>query len=440
MITEWMLGLILLVMIIVAWALIFRKPLTSKDLSTVLEKLTFIERDLARLEQSLNSEQKDFRQELRESSMAGRKELAENLREFKNDLQVALRNIADLNQQSLTTINQTLIHRLDGFNELQKVKLDQLVKRQDELIKQTETKLENIRTTVAEKLEKTLSERLGQSFETVGKQLIEVQKGLGEMQTIAADVGGLKRALTNVKLRGGIGEVQLAMLLEEILTPEQYDSNVATKPRSNERVEFAIKLPGRESDRSTFVWLPVDAKFPKDAYEHLQAAYESGLNENIDSSSKNFEDAVKKAAKDICQKYLNPPATTDFAIMFVPFESIYAEIARRAGLLEVLQRQHKVIVAGPTNLAALLNALQMGFKTLAIERRSSEIWELLANVKSEFEKFGGLLEKAKKNIQTGLGQLDDVSGVRTRAIQRQLDTVQSMPADNALLKDSEHCS
>jgi DNA recombination protein RmuC len=297
--------------------------------------------------------------------------------------------------------------------------------KQTELIKSTETKLETIRITVEEKLEKTLSDRLGQSFETVGKQLIEVQKGLGEMQTLAQDVGGLKKVLSNVKMRGGIGEVQLSMLLEQILAPDQYEANVKTKANSSDLVEFAIKLPGRD-DNNNQVWLPVDAKFPKDVYEQLQTAFDIGDVLQIEAAQKNLETTIKKMAKDISDKYLDPPNTTDFGIMFLPFEGIYAEVVRKASLLEELQRTYKVIVTGPTTLAAILNSLQMGFRTLAIQQRSSEVWKVLGAVKKEFENFGGLMQKAQKNIQTGLDQLDDVMGKRTKAIQRKLRSVETL--------------
>ena len=323
---------------------------------------------------------------------------------------------------------ETFDKNVKSFNDLQKEKFELMETKQNELVKGTETKLDIIRATVEEKLEKTLSERLGQSFETVGKQLIEVQKGLGEMQTIATDVGGLKKVLSNVKLRGGVGEVQLALLLEQILAPNQYDANVRTKKGSVEPVEFAIKLPGRSEDESAFVYLPIDAKFPKDTYEHLLAAYESAIPDDIEAATKNLETVIKKMAKDIRDKYLDPPHTTDFAIMFLPFESIYAEVIRRSSLIDQLRSEFQITVAGPTTLMAILNSLQMGFRTLALQKRSSEVWKVLGSVKKEFEVFGGLLEKAQKNIQTGLGQLDDVVGTRTRAIQRQLRNVESLPA------------
>ncbi len=326
---------------------------------------------------------------------------------------------------------ETFDKNVKSFNDLQREKFGQLETKQNELVQGTEKKLESIRVTVEEKLEKTLSERLGQSFETVGKQLIEVQKGLGEMQTIASDVGGLKKVLSNVKLRGGVGEVQLAMLLEQILAPSQYEANVKTKSGSGESVEFAIKLPGRSEDESSVVYLPIDAKFPKDAYEKLIMAYENAIPDEIEAANKSLESTIKKMAKDIRDKYIDPPNTTDFAILFLPFESIYAEVIRRTALVDQLRDEFKISVAGPTTLVAILNSLQMGFRTLALQKRSSEVWKVLGAVKTEFEKFGGLLEKAQKNIQTGLGQLDDVVGTRTRAIKRRLLNVETLPASEA---------
>ena len=320
---------------------------------------------------------------------------------------------------------ETFDKNVSSFNDLQKEKFAQMEIKQSELMRNTENKLEFIRTTVEEKLEKTLSERLGQSVETVGKQLIEVQKGLGEMQTLAQDVGGLKRVLSNVKMRGGIGEVQLSMLLEQILAPDQYEANVKTKQGSSDLVEFAVKLPGKDENNHQ-VWLPIDAKFPKDIYEQLQTAYDIGDTVQIEQAQKTLENTIKKMAKDISEKYIDPPNTTDFGIMFLPFEGIYAEVVRKASLLEELQRTYKIVVTGPTTLAAILNSLHMGFRTLAIQQRSSEVWKVLGAVKKEFESFGGLMQKAQKNIQTGMDQLDDVMGMRTKAIQRKLRSVESL--------------
>ena len=330
-----------------------------------------------------------------------------------------------MQQEKLDKATLVQMERLAGFADLQRVKLEQLDKTQQMLVANTESKLENIRVTVEEKLDKTLADRLGRSFETVGKQLSEVQQGLGEMKNLAQDVGGLKRVLSNVKLRGGLGEVQLEMLLENILAPGQYEANVCAKSGSREVVEFAVKLPGNSGNAEP-VWLPVDAKFPKDVYEKLQTAYDLADSAAMETAQKELENAIKLNAKDIATKYLDPPHTTNFAIMFLPFEGIYAEVVRKADLLEEVQRRYNVIITGPTTLAAILNSLQIGFKTLAIQRRSSEVWETLGAVKTEFETFGGILEKAKNKIQGGISEIDTLVGTRTRVIQRKLKEVESL--------------
>jgi DNA recombination protein RmuC len=358
-------------------------------------------------------------------------------RENREDVTLSLSRFSDSLNQNFSLMRESSDKSMNMLGEIQKEKLDQIEKRQGELIINTEKKLEHIRATVEEKLEKTLSERLGRSFETVGKQLIEVQKGLGEMQVLAQDVGGLKRVLSNVKMRGGIGEVQLSMLLEQILAPEQYESNVKTKQSGRDFVEFAIKLPGKEG-HNKHVWLPVDAKFPKEYYETLQNAYDTGDLILIEKEQKALENAIKLMAKDISEKYINPPATTDFAIMFLPFEGIYAEVVRKAALLEEIQTKYKVLITGPTTFAAILNSLQMGFRTLAIEKRSGEVWNILGAVKKEFSTFGDLLQKAQKNIQGGLDDIDKLVGTRTRAIQRKLSSVETMGIpDVKLISDDE---
>ncbi|HBO27825.1 DNA recombination protein RmuC [Odoribacter sp. OF09-27XD] len=372
-----------------------------------------------------------------------REELAKSLGAFRTENAESLKHIAEQNFQSLETVRRTLdssfqefrkifTENIQSFNELQREKFGELSKKQSELLQSTEKRLDEMRSTVDEKLQKTLNERIGQSFEMVSKQLEHVQKGLGEMQSLAQDVGGLKKVLGNVKMRGCIGEVQLEMLLEQILAPEQYEANVKTRKGSDTLVEFAIKLPGKD-DSGNCVYLPIDAKFPKDAYEQLQNAYDSGDTSELDAASRNIEQTIKAMAKDIHDKYLDPPYTTDFGIMFLPFESIYGEVVRRASLLEQLQRDYKVIVTGPTTLAAILNSLQMGFRTLAIQKRSSEVWKVLGAVKTEFEKFGGMLEKAQKNIQTANNQIEEVMGKRTRAIQRHLRNVEALPQSESEL-------
>ncbi|MCB0444889.1 MAG: DNA recombination protein RmuC, partial [Gelidibacter sp.] len=332
------------------------------------------------------------------------------------------------------SIKQNEINQ-DSEKRIKEVK-DTVEKQLKEIREDNTKQLNEVRKTVDEKLQKTLNERLTQSFETVGKQLKSVQEGLGEMKTLASDVGGLKKVLSNVKMRGGIGEVQLAMLLEQILAPDQYEANVQTKKGSAATVEFAIKLPGKD-DNNAKVWLPVDAKFPKDVYEKLQEAYDDGDLNKIQFAQKELDNTIKKMAKDISDKYIDPPNTTDFGIMFLPFEGIYAEVVRKASLLEDLQRNYKIIVTGPTTLAAILNSLQMGFKTLAIQKRSSEVWQVLGEVKKEFENFGGMMQRAQKNIRTGLNQLDDVMGKRTRAIQRKLKDVEILDSSQTktLLSD-----
>ncbi len=457
----WLLIPLVILMGFQIWQLLQNKSLPPIG----TQKLDELQSAISKLEQNLKLEFKSNREENASAAKLNREELAKALSDFRSETANALLLLNQQNANALEKLNQTLeqkvialINKTDeafkafalantnqtekafagfqqafdqhskAFNDLQREKFTQLEAKQNELVLGTEKKLESIRTTVEEKLEKTLSERLGQSFETVGKQLIEVQKGLGEMQTIAADVGGLKRVLSHVKLRGGFGEVQLAMLLEQMLAPAQYEANVATKPGSRDAVEFAIKLPGRSEDEKEVVYLPIDAKFPKDTYEQLINAYDSAIPSDIDQAGKQLETTIKKMAKDIRDKYIAPPNTTDFAILFLPFESIYAEVIRRSALVDQLRDEFKITLAGPTTLMAILNSLQMGFRTLALQKRSSEVWKILASVKTEFEKFGGLLDKAHKNIQTGLGQLDDVVGVRTRAINRQLRQVDSLPA------------
>jgi DNA recombination protein RmuC len=437
-------GLLLIAIVLIY---LFRDKNTT-ELPQLMAKLTELQTVLSKIETNVKEDFRVNREETASIAKSNREELNQAITTFRAE---TTEKIQQLNSQSVATlekVNTTLEQKVSAliektensfkefggtfeksvrsFNELQREKFAQLENKQNELVQGTEKKLESIRTTVEEKLEKTLSERLGQSFEVVGKQLIEVQKGLGEMQTLAQDVGGLKKVLSNVKMRGGIGEVQLSLLLDQLLAPDQYQSNVKTKKGEDSIVEFAIKLPGRDAELEQ-IWLPIDAKFPKDKYEQLQEAYDTGDITLIQQAQKTLEDAIKSMAKDICQKYLNPPATTDFGIMFLPFEGIYAEVVRKASLLEDIQREYKVIITGPSTLAAILNSLQMGFRTLAIQKRSSEVWQVLGAVKKEFENFGGLLSKAQNNIQTGLNQLDDVMGVRTRAINKKLKSVTVLP-------------
>lgn len=342
---------------------------------------------------------------------------------------VAKENRAELTN-SMNDFRAAFDRGIASFNALQREKFASLNEQQQLLVNHTEKRLEEIRITVEEKLQKTLNERISQSFRIVNEQLENVQKGLGEMQTLAQDVGGLKRVLSNVKTRGNIGEIQLSMLLEQLLAPEQYEANVKTKKGSDALVEFAVKLPGKD-ELTDCVYLPIDAKFPKDMYEQLLDAYDTADPQQIETAGKNLETTIRKMAKDISDKYLDPPATTEFGIMFLPFEGIYAEVIRRSALLEDLQRNYHVVVTGPTTLAAILNSLQMGFRTLAIQKYSGEVWKILGAVKKEFESMGGMLEKAKKHLETANGQIDNVLGVRTRAIQRRLKDVDTLSAEDA---------
>ena len=417
--------LLVLNMILIGLHVRSRKNNTAQEVS----------RSISDLEKVIRDESRYNRENDENRSRKDREELASTLNHFRTEHRETLKNITTQTNSAIQAFQKSFAESMELFNRLQREKFGELSLRQQELLQNTEKKLEEMRATVDEKLQKTLHERIGQSFELVSKQLENVQKGLGEMQTLAQDVGGLKRMLSNVKIRGTIGEVQLSMLLEQILASDQYDTNVKTKPGSDKLVEFAVKLPGRaEGDES--VYLPIDAKFPKDVYEQLLDAYESGDLQRVETTSRILEQTIRGMAKDIRDKYLAPPHTTDFGIMFLPFESIYGEVTRRAALLEQLQQEYHVIVTGPTTLAAILNSLQMGFRTLAIQKRSSEVWRILGGVKAEFEKFGGLLEKAQKNLQTANNQLEEVMGKRTRAIQRQLRSVEALPAkeeQNALL-------
>ena len=360
-----------------------------------------------------------FRQEMKEN----REEMSRNMRELRTELNQTL----SLSTQQM----QTTLHRnLMTTNEMQREKFDAMNRQQDMLVKSTEKRLDDMRLMVEEKLQKTLNERIGQSFELVRTQLENVQRGLGEMKTLAEDVGGLKKVLGNVKTRGTFGEVQLAALLEQMLSPEQYDANVKTRKNATEFVEFAIKLPGKDNGKDV-VYVPIDAKFPKDVYEQYVDAYEEGDTSLIDNTSRQLETTVKRMAKDIHDKYIEPPFTTDFAIMFLPFENIYAEVIRRTALVETLQKEYKIVVTGPTTLGAILNSLQMGFRTLAIQKRTSEVWSVLGAVKTEFGKFGGMLEKVQKNLQNAGDQLEEVMGKRTRAIERKLRQVEALPAEES---------
>lgn len=334
--------------------------------------------------------------------------MAENQKFQLQQMENRLKTFSMENEQKLENIRSTVEKKLTYMQE------------------DNNKQLENIRTTVDEKLQNTLENKLNKSFETVSKQLQQVYKGLGEMQNLAVGVGDLKKVLSNVKTRGILGEIQLSAILKEILSPEQYEENVATKKGSRNVVEFAIKLP---SDDDSFVYLPIDSKFPGDTYAKLVDAMNSGNKEEIEVCSKNLLRTIKSEAKDIHDKYISPPNTTEFAIMFLPFEGLYAEVVNR-GMVEVLQREYKVNVAGPSTMGALLNSLQLGFKTLAVQKRSAEVWQILNDVKREFDTFADVLEKTQTRLNQANTELDKLVGVRTRKIQSQLSKVQKLEEKN----------
>jgi DNA recombination protein RmuC len=373
------------------------------------------------LDRARESDAKLFREEFSRN----REEAGAAAKAQREELASTLKNVSDSNFRSLGEISAILRGQLEQVvNQSAKV-ADKVDLRLKELQQDNAQQIDRMRATVDEKLQGTLEKRLAESFKLVSDRLEQVHHGLGTMQQLASDVGGLQRVLTNVKTRGGWGEVQLGALLEEVLAPEQFGRNVRMREGSGENVEFAIRLPGYEN--GVPVWLPIDAKFPVEDYHRLIAAQESADPVATEQAMKNLEAQLRKSAKEICTKYINPPQTTNFALMFLPTEGLYAEAIRRLGLVEQVQRECKVIFAGPTTLAALLNSLQMGFRTLAIQKSSSEVWGLLATVRSEFGKFGGLLEGVKKKLEQASNQIDDVMR-KSRTIEKRLNRVEELPS------------
>ncbi len=399
-------------------------------------------KDFYRLEKEVADENRNARKELSDNINKVRMELSGNVSQMRAEFSGTVERLRSAVEDKLSTMSEKF---QDGFDkntekmmEAQRERFADMDRRQESLIQTTEKKLDEMRETVDEKLQQTLNERLGQSFRMVSEQLENVQKGLGEMKNLASDVGGLKNALTNVKVRGNFGELQLKSLLEQIMSPEQYDENVATVHGSSERVEFAVKLPGNGDSEGT-VYLPIDSKFPKDVYDQYVDSLDSGDMAVTKAKSKQFENTITSMARDISTKYISVPYTTNFAIMFVPVENIYAEVIRRSGLTQELRDKWNILVTGPTTLGALLSSLQMGFRTLAIERRSNDVWETLGAVKTEFEKFGGLLDKAKKSIDTASETIEQLQGRRTKSIRRKLRDIEALPAEQAaaLLRDDD---
>jgi len=376
--------------------------------------------------------------ELQQAFLNQREEVSKNFKENRIELTQSIHRLTDTMiknakedrlelRQTLKDFQEVFSKNVNAFNELQKEKFGEMKRQQEEMIKTTELRLEKMRETVDEKLHKTLEERLGKSFELVTQQLLKVQKGLGEMQHLASGVGDLKKVLSNVKTRGVLGEIQLGNILEQILAPDQYEANVKTKKGSDAIVEFAVKLPGK-STQDQPVFLPIDAKFPQEDYVRLQNAYDTGDPVAVETSVKALLQSIKKFARDIATKYIDPPHTTDFGIMFLPIEGLFAEVVRQPDLIALLQRDYKIVVTGPTTLAAMLNSLQMGFKTLAIQKRSSEVWNVLAAVKKEFNTFGGVLEKAQRKINEANNEIETLVGTRTRMMQSKLKNVEQLEA------------
>jgi DNA recombination protein RmuC len=389
-----------------------------------------LESTLTRTAADLLAKQDRMREEASANNTAHRREISESLKQFNDSFIKALAGagaVQKLNLDSMSAQIQGLTSateaRLESFRSLVESKLAML---QETNVQ----KLDEMRQTVDEKLQSTLEKRLGESFKQVSERLELVHQGLGEMQTLANGVGDLKRVLTNVTSRGGWGEVQLEALLEDFLTSEQYARNVNVKVGTSERVEFAVKLPGRAPESEETVWLPVDSKFPMEDYDRLRQAQEAADTAAVDEAGRSLERTVKACARDISSKYLNPPSTTDFAIMFLPTEGLFAEAVRRPGLLDCLQREFRVLVAGPTTLTAILSALQMGFRTLTIQKRSAEVWRVLGAVKTEFSSFGDAIAGVRTKLDQAISGLEKV-GTRSRALNRQLRDVEALPMQEA---------
>ena len=464
---------VVLLIAVLALQVVALKRGVSIDLSPVGQMFSSVEKGQERSEKTLRDELATSRVEAGAAARQGRTELAETLRQVGQATNTQLSALTSTNEQKLESMRQQteknvqavrdevktslgsfgeqLTRTIDALGGAQRMQLshlsDQLGKLTDSNEKRLEAlrgaveaklkslqddnakSLEQMRLTVDEKLQGTLEKRLGESFKLVSERLEQVYKGLGEMQTLANGVGDLKRVLTNVKSRGTWGEVQLAALLEQVLAPEQYEANVSTRD-NGEFVEFVIKLPNRSSD-ADYVMLPIDAKFPMEDYQRLCEAQERADIEAAEAAGKQLEIVIRRFAESICDKYVNPPATTDFAILFLPTEGLYAEVLRRPGLAESLQRKCKIVIAGPTNLWAILNSLQMGFRTLAIQKRSSEVWELLAEVKTEFGKYGDVLAKVQRNLQAASVTIEREVAVRFRALQRKLKGVEQLSDDSS---------
>lgn len=434
------LGLQVLVLLLAVW-LLLRRPRESDAEMAHRHSLTIA---LAQQTQRIERSESELRREIGDSARSGRQEIQQTLASFQETLtrqgaettrtqNAQIDAFAQQLVQLRTTLSDTLVRQLQDMSESNARRLAEVRTTLDGQLTQLQqsnaAKLDEMRATVDEKLQSTLQARLGESFKQVADRLEQVHKGLGEMQTLAQGVGDLKHLLTNVKTRGMFGEAQLAALLEQVFAPDQYATQVATRPGSRYVVDFAIRMPGRSLDGEP-CWLPIDAKFPNEDYERLLDAQQRADAEGAEAAARGLEQRIKLEAKSMAEKYLEPPHTTDFAVLFLPTEGLYAEVLRRPGLMEVLQREYRVTLAGPTTLMAMLNSLQMGFRTLALEKRSSEVWQVLGAVKTEFGKFGDVLAKVKSQTQTVLNTLDNAE-TRSRAMSRALKTVEALPQDQA---------
>jgi DNA recombination protein RmuC len=402
-----LLAVILFFILIVLALQFWRSKRGDVNLTPLESKLDSLQSSQERTDRSVREEIAQFRAEMKTGAHQERAELTVSLKSFSDSVEQKMAAVGQLVDEKLKQIQEDNTRQLDRMRE-----------------------------TVDEKLQSTLEKRLGESFKQVSERLEQVHQGLGDMRNLAAGVGDLKKVLTNVKARGTWGEVQLGALLEEILAPEQYAKNVKIHEHSNDFVEFAIKLPGQGDANADPLWIPVDAKFPVEDYQRLLDAQEKSDTVAADDAVRQLEASIKKAAKDISQKYLAPPKTTDFGIMFLPSEGLYAEVIRRTSLVQMLQREYHIVITGPTTFAAILNSLQMGFRSLAIQKRSSEVWKVLGEVKTEFGKFGDLLDAVHKKLVNATDSMDDVRK-RSRAIQRKLRTVQELPGASTeiLLED-----
>ena len=418
--------LIILVIIFVLQVLSFMRFNKARQNDDYLKTQILISESIERIEKLVKDEFGRNREEFQKSGKSQREELSQSLKSFGEIISSRINEISKIQKTQLDIFSERLA-KLTDSNEQRLEKLQIKVESNlKEMNDNNAVKLDEMRNVVDEKLQSTLEKRLGESFKLVSERLEIVHKGLGEMQSLATGVGDLKRVLTNVRTRGTWGEVQLGSLIEQGVTPDQYSKNVATKKGSNAIVEFAIKMPGKSDEDGEIVWIPIDAKFPLEDYQRLMEAQDLANPEAVESAAKSLESRIKLEAKRIAEKYIDPPNTTDFAIMFLPIEGLYAEILRRPGLFDFIQREYRVAMTGPTNFLAILNSLQLGFRSLAIEKRSSEVWKLLSAVKTEFGKFGDILDKTQKKLSEASNN-SDVASRKTRTIERQLRDVQELP-------------